>query len=179
VRNLQQFTQTLQASDGQIRQFNQQLAQVASDLAAERGDLGAALNQLSITLDKVSGFIKANASRFHTDIRGLEDVTNVLVKEKGSLNETLAVAPIALANITHAYDPSTGVIATRGNLVSLTDVNLQSTVTNLLCGLLQKSLGSLSGTLAKQCAGQSTVSGATTAPNTPGIGIPGLIGGGG
>ncbi len=45
----------------------------------------------------------------------------MLVKQKASLNETLAVAPVALANIVHAYQPDIGVIATRSNLASLTD----------------------------------------------------------
>ena len=44
----------------------------------------------------------------------------MLVKQKASLNETLAVAPVALANIVHAYQPDLGAIATRGNLASLT-----------------------------------------------------------
>jgi hypothetical protein len=41
----------------------------------------------------------------------------VLVKEKSSLNETLAIGPIALANLVHTYQPDIGAIATRSNLL--------------------------------------------------------------
>ena len=60
-------------------------------------------------------FVKDNASKVHTDLDGLKDVTGILVKEKSSLNETLAVAPVALANIVHAYQDDLGVIGTRSN----------------------------------------------------------------
>ncbi len=177
VRNLQKFTQTLQASDSQIRTFNQQLAQVASDLASERADLGAALKDLGAALDKVSTFIRQNASKFHTDIVGLENVTNVLVREKASLNETLAIGPVTLANLVHTYDPSIGVIATRSNLVSLTGANPQQTAVGITCALLKKLLGSVIKTLPSQCS--STTGTATSGTSSsPGLGVPGLIGGG-
>ena len=121
VKNLQAFNAALVQSDQQVRHFEEQLAQVASDLASERTDLGAALHNLTVALDQVSQFVHANAGKFHTDIVGLEAITGVLAKQKASLNETLAVAPIALANIVHAYQPDLGVIATRGNMASFTD----------------------------------------------------------
>ena len=43
------------------------------------------------------------------------------MRQQSSLQETLAVAPIALANITHSYNPATGALSTRSNLSSLTD----------------------------------------------------------
>jgi phospholipid/cholesterol/gamma-HCH transport system substrate-binding protein len=180
VRNLQKFTQTLKSSDGQIRLFNQQLAQVASDLASERGDLGAALKDLGLALDDVGGFIKNNASKFHTDVRGLEDITNVLVKEKSSLNETLAIAPVALANIVHAYQPDIGAIATRSNLVSLTSLNNISP-TKILCSLLDKVLDPLK--LPVSCKGLTGLGGTSSAGSgigglIPGLTAPGVVGGG-
>lgn len=136
VRNLAKFSQTLASSDKQVRLFNTQLAQVTSDLAGERGDLGLALHDLGTALDEVKGFIQHNASTFHTSVKQLEGVTNLLVREKSSLEETLAVAPVALANIVHAYQPNIGAIATRGNLASLTDIQ-PSTV----CAILYNALG--------------------------------------
>jgi phospholipid/cholesterol/gamma-HCH transport system substrate-binding protein len=181
VKNLQKFTSTLQASDGQIRLFNQQLAQVASDLASERGDLGAALHDLGLALDDVSTFVKQNASKFHTDVKGLESVTNVLVKEKASINETLAIAPVALANIVHAYQPDIGAIATRSNLISLTSLNNISP-TKILCSLLDKYLDPLN--LPVSCKGLLGGLGSQSTNTNPGAGTvpglttPGLIGGG-
>ena len=175
VRNLQQFTSALHASDGQIRLFNEQLAQVASDLAAERGDLAGALHQLGLALDDVSRFVKDNRAKFHTDIQGLEEITGVLVKNKSSLNETLAVAPIALANLVHTYQPDIGAIATRGNLASLSSTQNNS-AQNILCSILQLAPIDLSGVCPKhKLSGGGLVGGTGDA----GIGIPGLIGAGG
>jgi len=177
VRNLQRFTSALHASDGQIRLFNQQLAQVASDLAAERTDLAGALHELGLALDDVSRFVKQNASKFHTDIQGLEEITGVLVKEKSSLNETLAVAPIALANLVHTYQPDIGAIATRGNLASFSSTKNNS-ATNILCSIL----GLAPIDLSKVCPNHQTVGGGLlggNGTNDAGTGIPGLIGAGG
>jgi virulence factor Mce-like protein len=176
VRNLQKFTDALHASDGQIRLFNQQLAQVASDLASERTDLGAALHDLTLTLDDVAGFVRQNAGRFHKDVKGLEEITGVLVKEKASLNETLAVAPVALANIVHAYQPDIGAIATRSNLASLSSTENNSP-TKILCSIL--SLAPLD--LSKICPTDATkgLLGGLNAPDpNAGVTVPGLIGAG-
>jgi phospholipid/cholesterol/gamma-HCH transport system substrate-binding protein len=157
VKNLQAFTKALSDSDAQVRHFNEQLAQVAGDLADERTDLGAALHNLADAINQVAGFVKTNAGRTKTDISELKTLTNVLVGEQGSLNETLAVAPVALSNIVHAYQPDLGVIATRSNLASLIDPAT-------LCALLDPSLipgvpasvksplGGLTGQLKKTCS---------------------------
>ena len=133
MRNLQQFTKALADSDSQVRHFNSELAQVAGDLAGERTDLGSALHNLGIALNQVATFVHTNAGKFHTDIHGLKNLTDVLVKEKASLNETLAVAPAALANLVHTYQPDIGALGTRSNLASLTDPAT-------ICALLDPSL---------------------------------------
>ncbi len=133
VKNLQAFTKALSDSDVQVRHFNQQLAAVAGALADERTDLGAALHNLADAINQVAGFVKTNAGRTTSDISELKTLTDVLVHQHGSLNETLAVAPVALANIVHAYQPDLGVIATRSNLASLIDPAT-------LCALLDPAL---------------------------------------
>lgn len=179
IKNLEQFTHALNGSDKQIRLFNQQLAQVASDLASERTDLGAALHDLTLTLDDVSGFVRQNAGKFHTDVKGLEQITGVLVKEKASLNETLAVAPVALANLVHTYQPDIGAIATRSNLASLSSTKNDS-ATKILCSVL--TLAPIN--LSKVCPGGDKgstgglLSGTGGASKQRGVGIPGLIGAG-
>jgi phospholipid/cholesterol/gamma-HCH transport system substrate-binding protein len=139
VKNLQAFSDALASSDAQVRKFNDQLAQVARDLADERGDLAAALHNLSTALTTVATFIKTNQGSFHADVAGLEVVTNVLVKQKAALNEALAVAPVALSNLAHAYNPSSGTLDNRSNLDSLTDPAV-------ICGTL-KLLGELPSAL--------------------------------
>ncbi|HEY7009938.1 MAG TPA: MCE family protein [Jatrophihabitantaceae bacterium] len=157
VKNLQAFTKALSDSDSAVRHFNQQLATVAGELAGERQDLGAALHNLGTALGQVADFVHTNAARAHTDIAGLRSLTQILVKEQASLNETLAVAPAALSNIVHAYQPDLGVIATRTNLDSLADPAT-------LCALLDPALipgvpdtvksaaGGLTAPLKKTCA---------------------------
>ena len=138
VKNLQAFTQALSDSDTQVRHFEEQLSTVASQLASERGDLGAALHNLSLALNSVSSFVKTNADKVHTDLHGLSTIAQILVKENASLNETLAVAPVALANIVHAYNEDTGTIGTRSNAASLTD---PSQFCGLISGLVDELLG--------------------------------------
>lgn len=121
VRNLQSLTSALADSDAQIKHFEEQLAQVSGDLASERSELGDALHNLGGALSLVAKFVKDNQDKLHTDLGGLKVISQILVDEQASLNETLAVGPVALANIIHAYQPNIGAIATRGNLASLTD----------------------------------------------------------
>lgn len=149
VKNLQAFTSALSASDTQVRHFEEQLAQVSDELASERGDLGAALKQLGIALGQVADFVKSNESKVHTDLAGLDDIAGILVKQKSSLNETLAVAPVALSNIIHAYQSDIGAIATRSNLSSLTDPTQLCQLMNT-GGLLKSVTGNLLGPLTSQ-----------------------------
>jgi phospholipid/cholesterol/gamma-HCH transport system substrate-binding protein len=149
VHNLANFNQALVSSDQQIRLFNSQLAQVTGDLASERGDLGLALHDLANALDAVKQFIHQNAAKFHTSIRGLESVTNILIREKSSLTETLAVAPIALSNVVHSYQPNIGVLATRGNMASLTDLKPTTVCAVLYNAVAVGAVGNLLGSYGK------------------------------
>ncbi|HTZ42881.1 MAG TPA: MCE family protein [Jatrophihabitans sp.] len=119
VRNLQVFSDALVANDGQIRKFNDQLDQVTSELADERGSLGAALTNLNHALADIAGFIKTNGDAIHTDVVGLKDVVNVLNNQKAAINEILAVAPVAVSNLAHTYNPVSGTLDTRDNLGGL------------------------------------------------------------
>jgi phospholipid/cholesterol/gamma-HCH transport system substrate-binding protein len=126
---------------------------VAGDLASERADLGTALHNLSGALDQVATFVKTNAAKTHTDLSGLANIAQILVKEQSSLNETLAVGPAALANIVHAYQPDLGVLATRSNLGSLLDPLTLCDVLDLdkVLDLKSALLGALTGTIADAC----------------------------
>lgn len=173
VSNLRKFTGALKASDSQVRLFNQQLAQVTGDLSSERTDLGAALHDLGIVLNQVNTFIKNNRSKLHTTLSGLASVTGILVNQKSSLEETLAVAPVALANVVHLYEPRVGALRTRGNMSSLTNPVQLCTVlkgggllSGTLLGPLTTQIGSLCTTLTK---GLNIPSG--------GVDLTGLLGG--
>ncbi len=153
VRNLQTLTGALADSDLQIKHFEEQFAQVAGDLASERQDLGAALHNLGNALDSVATFVRANRAKLHKDLGGLKVISQILVDQQSSLNETLAVGPVALANIIHAYQPDLGVIATRGNLASITDPANLCQALNIggLLDPLAGLLGPLTGKIAAAC----------------------------
>jgi phospholipid/cholesterol/gamma-HCH transport system substrate-binding protein len=131
VTNLENFVKALQASDANVRTFNTELAQVAGDLADERTSLATALNELTAALDSVAGFIQNNQAAIQKDVSGLVDISNILVKDKGALNETLAVAPVALANLVHTYNAGSGTLDQRSNLSSLTDAGSLCSVLNI------------------------------------------------
>lgn len=173
VKNLQVFTDALVANDGQVRKLNDQLDQVTSALADERGSLGAALHNLTKALSDIAGFIKTNGNSIHTDVVGLKDVTSVLDKQKAALNEILAVAPVAVSNLAHTYNPSSGTLDTRDNLGG-TQNFLDPAV---ICSALTAT-GNLpaSGTIADTCKAIGKLLGGLPPLSGPGSGLPGLPG---
>jgi phospholipid/cholesterol/gamma-HCH transport system substrate-binding protein len=130
VKNLQSFTSTLAANDPQVRQLNTDLASVSDQLAGERDDLGAALQNLAIALGAVSDFVHDNRSALTTDIGQLADVTTAVAKQKDAIAETLRNAPVALSNLGHAYDPTSGTLDNRVDLPGAEGVS------QLLCALV-------------------------------------------
>ncbi|MBO0854157.1 MAG: MCE family protein, partial [Nocardia sp.] len=60
IKNLQVFVHTLAVNDQQVREFNSQLADLASFLSGERANLGQALNLLSVALGDVARFVNDN-----------------------------------------------------------------------------------------------------------------------
>jgi phospholipid/cholesterol/gamma-HCH transport system substrate-binding protein len=131
VRNLQLFTAALAADDQSVRSFNDSLAQVAGQLSGERDDLSAALKQLSTALGDVAVFVRDNKKRLSTDVKGLSEVTRVLVKQRAALEEFMDVVPTGLSNLQNAYNPSSGTLDTRDNAEQAQDP------ASLVCSLLR------------------------------------------
>ena len=171
VKNLQVFSDALVANDTQVRKFNDQLDQVTSELAAERGSLGAALKNLQQALSDIAGFIKQNGSAIHTDVVGLNDVVSVLNSQKAALNEVLAVAPVAVANLNHTYNPVSGTLDTRDNIGSLANPLDPAVICSALTSL--NKLGDPNGTIAKTCNQISKVLGGLPVLGGGPGGIPG------
>ncbi|WP_324274439.1 MCE family protein [Blastococcus brunescens] len=113
--NLQTFTTALATVDAQVGQFNDNLAAVSELLADERQDLAAAVRLLSQALADVAGFIQDNTTLLSTNVNRLADVTLSLVQQRSALAEVLDVAPTALGNLAHAYNPDYGTLDTRDN----------------------------------------------------------------
>lgn len=119
VDNLAQFTTMLKDNDTQVRRAEQQLAQVAGFLADDRSSLAAALDQLATALGQVADFIHDNRDRIKSNVGKLAAITQILVKEKASLQEALDDIPLAVTNLLGAYDPSISTFDGRADLNEL------------------------------------------------------------
>jgi phospholipid/cholesterol/gamma-HCH transport system substrate-binding protein len=116
VSNLQKFTTTLANDDGGVRTLTETLAKVGGQLSGERRDLGAALGNLATALSAVQSFVSANRTNLTGDIHGLAKVTDVLSKEKEALTQLTDLAPLALSDLSLAYDPASQTLDTKADL---------------------------------------------------------------
>jgi phospholipid/cholesterol/gamma-HCH transport system substrate-binding protein len=137
VRQLEGFVRTLAHNDHTVRSFNQSLAQVSGMLKGERGDLAASLHNLGIALRHVSGFVRDNRRILGKNIAGLDEVTQILVKQRSALAETLRDAPLALNNLALTYNPQAGTLDTRANIGELGH-QITSDPSTFLCGILDQ-----------------------------------------
>jgi len=137
ARELEGFIKTLAGNDATVRAFNRSLSQVSGLLAGERGELSASLHNLAIAMDQVSGFVKENKDVLGRNIKGLDKVVKILVKQRGALDEILRVAPTALGNLALTYNPQAGTLDTRANMEMLAG-QLESNPALLLCTLLEQ-----------------------------------------
>jgi phospholipid/cholesterol/gamma-HCH transport system substrate-binding protein len=137
AREMERFVRALSKNDKTVRRFNDSLVGAADLLADERTDLAAALKNLGVAMDQVSSFVKENRDALSTNIKGLNAVSKILVKQRAALDETLAVAPTALSNLFHTYNPKTGTLDTRTNLGE--NINdLTSNPARVLCSILHQ-----------------------------------------
>ena len=137
VRQLEGFVRTLARNDSTVRSFNQSLAQVSQMLKGERGDLAASLHNLGIAMEQVSGFVRDNREVLGENITGLDRLTQILVKQRVALSETLRNAPLALNNLALAYNPQAGTLDTRANLGDIGH-QITSDPATFLCGILDQ-----------------------------------------
>ena len=106
-------------------------------LAGERGELKASLKNLATAMGEVSTFVKENRDSLGRNIKGLNRVAKVLVKQRGALDEILTDAPLALNNLDLTYNPQAGTLDTRANLGEVVS-QLESDPAAFLCGLVSQ-----------------------------------------
>jgi phospholipid/cholesterol/gamma-HCH transport system substrate-binding protein len=135
ARELSKFITTLAENDGVVRDFNDSLGRVSTVLAGERQELAGALKNLAVALDEVGSFVQENRTVLGQDIRGLNRVAKVLVKQRDNLNETLRTAPLALSNLALTYNPDAGTLDTNANIGQLVN-QLETNPSALLCALV-------------------------------------------
>jgi phospholipid/cholesterol/gamma-HCH transport system substrate-binding protein len=137
AREMERFVRALSKNDKTVRRFNDSLVGAADLLADERTDLAAALKNLGVAMDQVSSFVKENRDALSKNIKGLNAVSKILVKQRAALDETLAVAPTALTNLFHTYNPKTGTLDTRTSVGE--NINdLTSNPARVLCAILHQ-----------------------------------------
>jgi phospholipid/cholesterol/gamma-HCH transport system substrate-binding protein len=113
---LEEFIFTLAQNDSTVRAFNESLSDVSTMLSGEKEELAAALKNLSVALGEVTTFVKDNKASLSRNIKGINRVAKVLVKQRAALEETLINAPIALNNLALTYNPQAGTLDTNANL---------------------------------------------------------------
>ncbi len=155
VRELEGFVRTLARNDHTVRSFNQTLAQVSGMLKGERGDLASSLHNLGIAMRQVSGFVRDNREILGKNIAGLDDVTQILVKQRAALAKTLRDAPLALNNLALAYNPQAGTLDTRANMGDIGH-QITSDPGTFLCGILdQANQGGQACSVVQQILGKN------------------------
>lgn len=132
---LGEFISTLAENDGTVRAFNRSLSEVSTLLAGEREELAASLSNLGVALEQVGGFVEENRDSLGRNIKGLNRVAKVLVKQRAALDEVLRVAPVALNNLALTYNPDAGTLDTNANLGNIGH-ELESNPGQVLCGLV-------------------------------------------
>jgi phospholipid/cholesterol/gamma-HCH transport system substrate-binding protein len=137
VREMERFVSALAANDGTVRRFNDSLVQAADLLEGERDDLARALRNLGVAMREVSSFVRENRSALSENIEGLNQISKILVKQRAALDETLGTAPLALSNLFHTYNPSSGTLDTRTN-VGANIADLQHDPAMVLCSILHQ-----------------------------------------
>ena len=189
VDQLDQFSTTLINDDAGIRHLYTDLATVSTQLDADRTALGEALKNLSVATGEVASLVKDNRANITSDVKGLLDVTNILVQDKNQLAELLDDAPLALQNLSGTYNPSSQTLDTRDNVQQTSDPTYHCTVLQSLgladntCKINLAALG-LGGTGAASTSGLLGIgtgkgsatpgkgSGGSTSPPAPGDGSP-------
>ncbi len=132
---LEGFIKTLADNDQTVRSFNKSLGDVSGLLADERQELTTALSNLGTALDEVAKFVKTNRAVLGRNIRDVNRVAKVLVRQRENLDEILDAGPLALTNLYHTYNPKDGTLDTNANIGNLVH-ELTSDPRTVLCTLV-------------------------------------------
>lgn len=121
VKNLQVFANTLAVHDADVREFNSQMEQFSAFLDDERANMAGTVQTLSVALGDIARFVGENKALLESNIAGLETVTGTVANRNEQLKQSLALLPLAVANLINAYDAGTGLLHMRLNFGDLQD----------------------------------------------------------
>ena len=134
VEELARFTNTLATNDKLVRAFVKDLAGVSASLVSERVEIQRALRAVADSVGTAKNFVQSNRQALVTDIEKLTRVMKAINSERDSLDTALAVAPVAINNLTLAYNNESGTIGSRiGIQGQLWDAD------GFLCAIVQQS----------------------------------------
>lgn len=134
VTELAVFTETLAENDRVVRAFMKDLAGVSSSLVTERTELRQALRSVSRAVGTVESFVRDNREALVGDVERLTRVVRAINSERDSIDTALRVAPVAIGNLTVAFNNKTGTIGSRiGIGGNIWDAD------GFLCALVQQS----------------------------------------
>lgn len=170
AEQLGKFIETLADNDQTVRDFNQSIADVSSLLKGEREELAASLKNLSTALTEVSSFVTDNREVLGRNIKGLNRVSKVLVKQRDALDTVLKVGPLALNNLVMTYNPQAGTLDTRANLDQLPG-QIATDPALFLCGLTNqvKGAGAICDTIKSILPRSGALAEGSTLPAAPGL----------
>ena len=89
---------------------------------------------LGVALEQVGGFVEENKASLGRNIKGLNRVAKVLVKQRAALDEMLRDGPLALNNLALTYNPDAGTLDTNANIGNLAH-ELQTNPGLVLCAV--------------------------------------------
>ncbi|HRD60269.1 MAG TPA: MCE family protein [Nocardioides sp.] len=134
VEELARFTDTLATNDKLVRAFVQDLAGVSSSLVSERVEIQRALRAVADSVGTVKTFVQGNRRALVTDVEKLTALMKTINSERSSIDTALSVAPVAIGNLTLAYNQESGTIGSRiGIQGQLWDAD------GFLCAIVQQS----------------------------------------
>lgn len=117
IDELQKFTAMLAGNDRAVSDVTGNLTRVARTLSDDKEELAGALHTLGAALADIQAFIRDNRAAIKSNVDKLADITQVLVNDRDSLSEALDVAPLAVTNLENAFDPASGTLQSRSNLL--------------------------------------------------------------
>lgn len=134
VTQLAEFTTTLAQNDRVVRAFIKDLAGVSSQLAEERTEIQGALAAVADAVGTVKTFVRDNRKALVADVERLTRVMKTIASEKDSIDTALQIAPVAIGNLSLAYNNKSGTIGSRiGITGNVWDAD------GFLCALVQQS----------------------------------------
>ena len=115
VTNLDEITRLFARNDRAVAEVNRQFAQVSGNFADDRDEFAAATRELAGALAIVEKFVHDNSDQITTTVKSMSTTTQLLVKQRKSLEEMLRTLPVTVQNFLLAYNPKRGILEGRGN----------------------------------------------------------------